>query len=171
MRCLAFMFFTLLLVNCCNGSPLGVAPGAKYNIVVLAKEPVDLHETSKVFRGDQPMQVVGEQAMVCLVLRGDVKGNETDELFKQLMGQARVGITIKLKAGETIELSEPMQGWSRSGTVLKSSELVGCASDCCEGRLSKGTEIEEVTIKSSIPLRVEGIYWQSTDAYDGLGKK
>jgi len=171
MRYFAFAFIAILLANCGDGSLSATNPSATRNIVVLSKDPVFLGESAKVFRGDQPMRVVGEQAMVCLVLRGDVSDKESDALFKQLMNEAQVEISVTLTSGEAIQLSEPLPGWSRSGTILRSGELVGCASDCCEGRLPKGSEIKEATIKSSKPLAVQGIYWKSTDAYDGLGKK
>jgi hypothetical protein len=168
MRSSVVTIVVLFLVGC--GNPLEVIGRHNYDVVILAKEPVVLREEPVVFRSERPMQVVGEYSMVCLVLRGGVSSRDAnDALFKEALDDAKVGISIKLTSGKTHQLSEPMKGWSLFGRI-KSRELLACSSDCCDDRISIGDQVEEVTVQSSKPLTVEGIYWESTDAFDGLGK-
>jgi len=158
----------LFLSGC--GNPLEVIDRHNYDVVILAKEPVVLREEPVVFRSERPMPVVGEHSTVCLVLRGGVSSRDaSDALFKQPRGDAKVGISVKLTSGTTHQLSEPMKGWTLFGRI-KSREMLACSSNCCDDRISTGDRVEEVTVRSSRALTVQGIYREFTDAFDGLGK-
>lgn len=161
-RFLSILLLGLIFVGCGNG-PLGSMPGHETDLVVLADGPVLLDESPVVFAGDRPMRVLGKRAAVCLVLRDGVSLEDSDSeaLFNGLLHDAQVSISVKLSSGEIHKLSEPMPRWSRSGVIMKSGELSGCAMDCCEDTFSKGSEVSEVTIESSKPLNVKGIFWES----------
>lgn len=175
MRCFLIAITSLMFVGCGDRNLLDVMAGHKYEVVILAQNPVLLNTTPIILRGDRPMHVIGEQAMVCLVLRGDVasQDSDSDALFKQSMNDTKVDVSVKLKSAKTIQLDEPMPAWRLSGRILKSGEFSACASACCQDKqnFSKGSEIAEVRIVSSKALKVQGIFWESNNAFDDIGKK
>ena len=175
MRWLCLVGMSLMLPSCDGGNFFDLISGHKYEVAVLARNPVVLGTTPLVLRNPRPMKVIGDQAMVCLVLRGDVSDRDggNDQLLKQALAGATIDISIKLNSGTRLQLSEPMPAWRRAGRVLKSGEYSGCASLCCEDKtkLPKGSEVSEVRIVSTKSVKVQGIFWESTNAFDDLGKK
>jgi hypothetical protein len=175
MRSLVLVAISLVLVGCGVRDLLEVMAGHKYEVVVLAKSPLVLDKTPLVLRGDRPMQVIGDDAMLCLVLQDNVSSRDSgsDELFKKSMNGTTVDIRIKLKSGTELQFHEPMPSWRQEGRILESGEFSACASACCEDKrkLSKGSEATEVRIVSSKPLKVRGIFWESTNAFDNLREK
>ena len=166
------MGMSLMLLGCDGEHFLDLLAGHKTETVVLAKDPVVLGTTPLVFRNPRPMKVVGDEAQVCLALRGNVSSVD-DPSLKQALNGAKIDISVKLTSGTNLQLDQLMPSWRRWGRVLKSGEYSGCASVCCEdkSKLPKGSEVSEVRIVSTRPVRVQGIFWESTNAFDNLGKK
>jgi hypothetical protein len=175
MRWLCLVGMSLMLLGCEGRDFFDLIAGNKYEVAVLAKDPVVLGTTPLVLRNPRPMKVIGDEAMVCLVLLGDVSDRDSgnDQLLKQTLNGAKIDISVKLNSGTNLQFYEPMPAWRQAGRVLKSGEYSGCASVCCEdkSKLPKGSEVSEVRIVSTKPIKVQGIFWESTNAFDGLGKK
>jgi hypothetical protein len=83
------------------------------------------------------------------------------------LGDAKLSAKLKVADGRTFDLSSVCQSWSRC-VVTDDEETAACLSAACGGveALSVGSEISQITVRSSVPLRVLGVYWESTDAFD-----
>jgi hypothetical protein len=109
---------------------------------------------------------------VCLSLRGDVGLSSADKMtaeFKSLMGGATVEAAATTANGKIVIFREPTQTWWKEGRVAKENELAACMRSPQGGEeLPVGTSIAFIEVSSDKPLMVRGVYWESTNAWDGI---
>jgi hypothetical protein len=147
--------------------------GNKSQKVVLAGSPTTIDAESVSFRSKEPMKVLGEVAGVCLVLKSGIALASQpimDKHFTEALGDAALSGSIKLVGGQSFDLGSVGQSWDKYGVVTDSEEIAACLSCACGPKPAVGSEISEVVLRSSSPVRVLGIYWESTDAYDNISK-
>lgn len=124
-------------------------------------------------RSKEPMRVLGETAGICFVLKSGIEPTSwsiMDEHYKAALGEATLSGTIKVSDGKSFELGRPGQAWREFGVVTDRKEFSACLSCACGPRPQVGAEISEVTLRSSLPVHVMGIYWDSTNAFDSTPK-
>jgi hypothetical protein len=145
--------------------------GHETNSVILAREPMLLDSKSVSLHSSEPMLVVGNSSAVCLVLKTGVPlapQPRMDKLFEEAMNGAEVTATLKMKSGEVFTLSQPGQAWAKFGHISSGDELSACLSCACGPQPAIGSQVAEVTITSSAPLKILGSYWESTNAFDQI---
>jgi hypothetical protein len=132
-------------------------------IIVMAPTPFTLTNRTIEIVAPEPMEVLGHWTSVCLVLAGDVAhSGSMDAKFAELMHNAKVNVTVQLGDGSRMPLSAPMPGWRKSGAILTSNELAGCASAGCLPSLPKGSFVTKVALSAEPELAVQGVYWASS---------
>jgi hypothetical protein len=147
--------------------------GRETQTVVLAAEPTTVGPDGLVLTSNEPMKVIGDVAGVCLVLKS---GTELapqpvmEKHFQEALHGAKLSATLTLKTGQTFQSSSVAQSWAQHGNVTSSAEIAACISCACGPKPPVGAEISNLVVKSSSPLRVLGIYWESTNAYDQIAK-
>lgn len=125
------------------------------------------------FRSKEPMKVLGDTAGICLVLKTGIEPTSwpiMEEHYKDALGEATLSGTIKVSDGKSFELGRLGQAWREFGVVADRNEFSACLSCACGPRPQVGSEISEVTLRSSSPVHVKGIYWESTNAFDNVRK-
>ena len=144
--------------------------GTERHVTVISATPVQLSTTPIGFDLREPGKVVGSFAAVCLSLRGNLGATRADVMegeFKSLMKEASVTTIVTTSGAKKVELRDPMQTWSKHGTIEKRDELSACLrAPAGQGTLAVGTGITRVEIRSSVPLDVRGIYWESNNIGD-----
>jgi hypothetical protein len=148
--------------------------GYETNTVVLVKGPTVVGSTGLILRSAQPMKVVGDSSSLCLVLKSGVSlGPQVvmNKLFEESLRGADVTALLRMKSGKTIRLSKPGQAWDKYGHVTSSEEQSACFSCACGVQPTVGDEVAEATVNSTPPIKILGIYWESTNAFDQLKGK
>lgn len=144
---------------------VGLMTGREENVVVLVDTPTLLGPVPRTLAStEQPMKVLGEWSSLCLSLRGAVPLQDSkvmEQIFSDAMGKARVNIELTFSNGARMNLRQPLQAWSLRGKVVEQDELSACAGTPCKADLPIGLQVSKVDISSSLPLSVQGIYWQS----------
>lgn len=154
---------TLTLAGCDAAAErfFDLMSGRETHRVILATQPLMLSEKPIILSSPEPMKILGEWTSLCMVLRDGVPMKQMDQVFANTLGGAKVKTTLLLGDGSRVTLSEPMQGWARSGRILSQDELSACASASCGIRLPKGGVVRSVELSATPKLRVRGVYWQS----------
>ena len=170
-----FLFTVISLFLCGCGKELdkfiSFLSGEKTNEVILTDKPIELTDKAIVFEPKKPAKVVGEEAAVCLALRGDIPlgpQQKMDSEFKSFMNNADVFVDADTPNGKSFKFCTPMQSWSKYGHILPDDELSACMRVKCGEEVPKGTEFVKFSITTSKPITVKGIYWESTNAWDDI---
>lgn len=171
-----FLAFFALTSGCDQRTEqlLDALSGHETQIVILAKEPTTLGPTGITLKSNEPMKVVGETANVCLVLKGGVPlapQPEMQRIFEEALSGAHLSSVITLKSGQTFHSSRIAQSWSKYGKFTSQDEISACLSCDCGPKPSIGSEVGSIEIKASSPIRVLGMYWESSNAFDSVSKK
>lgn len=143
--------------------------GHETNFVLLGKEPILLNSNGISLHSAEPMLVVGESSSLCLVLKTGVPlapQPTMDKLYESALHGATVTASLTMKNGETFTISQPGEAWNKYGHISSGEELSACLSCACGPKPAIGSQVAEVSIKSSEPLNVLGVYWESTNAFD-----
>lgn len=172
MRKLIFLF-SFLITGCDQklDQLMEKAAGHETNSVVLAKEPMFLDSNGISLHSAEAMLVVGKSSSLCLVLKTGVPlapQPTMDKLFEDAMRGATVTASLKMKNGEVFTLSQPGQAWAKFGHISSGDEISACLSCTCSPQPAIGSQVAEVTVASSSPLKVLGAYWESTNAFDQI---
>jgi hypothetical protein len=141
--------------------------------VVLAGSPTTIDSESVAFKSEESMKVLGEVAGVCVVLKSGVAMEAQpimDQQFKDALGDAALSGTVRVSNGQSFDLGSVGQSWRKYGVVTDAEETAACLSCDCGPKPPVGSEISEVVLRASSPVRVLGIYWESTDAFDSVPK-
>ena len=136
------------------------------SIVVLSQVPMTLSQSPIKLTSAEPLKILGEWTSVCLVLRDGVpmqSHSDMERVFTATMSGAKVDVVLLLDNGSRIRLAQPMQGWSRTGQVLRENEMSACASSVvgCAPTLPVGATVKAVEVSASPTLSIKGIYWHS----------
>lgn len=143
--------------------------GSHTQRVILAEVALVVDPAGIKLRSAEPLQVLGEQAQVCLTLKGGVPLDHQPKMeaaFNKALGGATLSGSLTLDNGQTFPVSGAGQAWSKYGRVTSGDEIAACLSCNCGPKPPIGSVVSEVEVHSSIPLRVLGIYWESTNAFD-----
>ena len=157
----------LLLLSGCDyfaEKASSIAPRHEVNLVILSAQDIQLSETITRLRSSDMLKVIGERAMVCVVLIDGVPmqdQGQMDRAFHIALGEAKLTIDVVLSDGTRVPLRKPVQGWNRSGRILPKGEMSACASTDCDIHLVVGAVINTVEIASAPPLVAKGVYWES----------
>jgi hypothetical protein len=147
--------------------------GHETQTVVLAAQPTTLGPDGLVLTSNEPMKVMGDVASVCLILKSGIAlapQSVMEKHFKDALDGAQLSATLTLKTGQTFQSSSVAQSWSKFGEVTSAEEISACISCACGPQPPVGAEISKLVVKASSPIRVLGIYWESTNAYDQAPK-
>jgi hypothetical protein len=143
--------------------------------VLLTKGPIQLGPQPIELTSPESLKVLGSDASVCVVLRGDVPlGPQpvVDRMFKESLKGAHLTVSITRTDGRTFELPATNQAWRLNGLVapgeLAACSSCGCSREACSAVFPKGAVIQRVRVASSVPLNGLGVYWSSTNAFDGI---
>lgn len=173
-RCAAIALF--LCLTGCGGQVdqlLDKLAGKESQTVVLAGSPLTIGPEGVSFTSKEPMKVLGNSVGICLVFESGVELTSwsiMDEHYKAAFGEATLSGTIKVSDGKSFDLGRPGQAWREFGVVTDRKEFSACLSCACGPRPQVGAEISEVTLRSSSPVQVKGVYWESTNAFDNIRK-
>ena len=144
--------------------------GKKTNVVILADTPISLGQSEVTFKAHGDAIVVGQHSAVCVVLAGNIPLQNVDVMdaeYERLLGGVEFTATVETTSGESYELCQVNQTWSRSGRVVERDELSACARlHCSSPVIETGTAINSISINANGSLVVEGIFWESTNAWD-----
>ena len=170
MRKLIFLF-TFLIAGCDQklDHVMEKLAGHETNSVVLSKEPMLLDSNGISLHGVEPMFVVGRTSSLCLVLKTGVPlapQPTMDKLFVDAMHGATVTASLKMKNGEVFTFSQAGQAWAKYGHISSGDEVAACLSCACDTQPANGSQVAEVTVASTVPVKVLGAYWESTNAFD-----
>ncbi len=174
MKKIVLFVATVVLVSGCGKKSeelLDAYFGQKNEVVVLTDKITEISKSEKIYELSQPATVVGEEAAICLSLRGDFPLRhqpEMDAEFQRLMKGVEVFAQASSSDGKVLNFSNPMQSWSKYGNVLPEDELSACMRVKCGDEIPVGTKIKKIIVHSSAPISVWGIYWESSNAWDGI---
>ncbi len=162
---LAALVFLLVACDASVEKAFDFVIGRESSVVVLRDRPTQLGPTPTTFTpGKQPMKVLGEWSSLCFSLRGEVPLQDAtvmDRLFAEAMGNSKVKVELTLANGARTALRQPLQAWSLHGRILERNELSACASTPCKMGLPVGTQVIKVDVSADLPLKVQGVFWQS----------
>lgn len=140
--------------------------GEKRQTVILKNAPLIIDEAGLTLSSSSPMQVLGTDSNVCLVLKSGVTNSATqDNIFASAMQNSKITTSLITKNGKSYALSGQGQAWSMFGTVTEGNELAACYSSC-GSPLPIGQEISSIQIQAHPALKVLGVYWESTNVFD-----
>ncbi|MDR6842400.1 hypothetical protein [Pseudoxanthomonas sacheonensis] len=145
--------------------------GVKEQAIVLADKPFEIDSNGRTFTGKEPMEVLGDMADTCLVLKAKypmAPQAKMDHDFKALLQGTRISATLTDMSGKKYELDSVGQAWNIFGVVSSSEELSACVSCGCKPKIPVGTKIQSIHVKTDKPLSVLGAYWSSTSAFDDV---
>ena len=134
-------------------------------LVVVASSPITLSGRPTEIAAPEPLEVLGEWTAVCLVLKESVPLADSQTLDSELaeaMHSSKVNAAVYLDDGSRRPLSAPTASWRKSGAILSSNELSGCANTGCLPRLPRGAFVTKVVLTAEPDLRVQGVYWASS---------
>ena len=143
--------------------------GHNSQTVLLAESSISIGPEGVSLVAKESVKVLGSSADVCLVLKSNIGSPsqpESEVLIKEALGGAELSSTIATSSGQTFDLSCVGQAWRKYGLVTPDEELSVCLSRGCESKLPINAEISAITIRASSPVRILGVYWESTDALD-----
>ena len=144
--------------------------GVKEQAIVLADKPFEIDSNGRTFTSKEPMEVLGDMADTCLVLKAQypmAPRAKMDRDYESLLEGTRISTTLTDTSGKNYEFDSVGQAWNRFGVVSSSEELSACVSCGCMPKIPVGTKIQSIHIKTDKPLSVLGAYWSSTSAFDG----
>jgi hypothetical protein len=173
------LIVVLLLAQICGceriDQALEALAGHDSQSVLLTKGPVQLDPQAVELTSPEPMKVLGSDTSVCVVLKSDVPlGPQplVDRMFKESLKGAHLTVTITRMDGKTFELPATDQAWRLHGLVapgeLAACSTCGCSKEACSALFPKGAVVQRVRVASSVPLNGLGVYWSSTNAFDGI---
>ena len=161
---------TLLLFGCDFDPKNLMPPQSKKNVIIVSNTPVTLTPKHRHFVFSEPGEVVGTSAAICFSLRDNfplVKSDDMETEVYKFMKGISINSTAITTEDEKIRFTRPMRAWSKYGVILENDELAACLnSEDCESNIPIGTKIKEIIISSTEKLEIQGIYWESTNAYD-----
>jgi hypothetical protein len=166
-RVVALLLAAILMVGCDSSVPSW--PPADSYVTVFESETEIPQEPLTVMLSNA--SVVGSVANVCLALGSGTPAPHTKEQLKSEVGQflndSTVSVLVTTEQGEERAFCGPSFGWSREGKFAGENELNVCFQASCSGEtIEVGTEVLSVSLSASPPLKVSGVYWESTNAYD-----
>jgi hypothetical protein len=152
----------------------GPRPPRREQTVVVRKEPLLLEPSGTQLTPAQPLEVLGETSSLCVVLKsgiGSLPQAEMDKAFKDSLGGSQLTVSFARADGQNFVLKATSQAWKRSGELTGDGELAacsscGCAKPSCGELFPAGASFKSVTVASSAPISVLGVYWESTNAFD-----
>jgi hypothetical protein len=137
--------------------------------VALSDKPTVLSSEPTRFAGTEPLKVLGFTSDLCFVLADDVaKDADIDATFQRVKGEARLAAVLHTNGGADV-------AWKCNGLSFAPSEsghgiLSACMRWECNQTPPKGTEITSIDVTSDRPLRVLGVNWSSTAAFDHVSQ-
>jgi hypothetical protein len=138
--------------------------------VVLSEAPAVIGQKSLRIVPGSPLEVEGLTSDVCVVLAKDVaKPSDYDEFFRERMGGAE--LSAMLYTGDGRKFHWKCHGWGFAmGPGAGKGDFSACMrSECNEGP-GKGAKITAIELNSSRPLKILGVRWSSTDAFDHVSQ-
>ena len=141
-----------------------IFPDDDKNVVVLSKGEILLPQAAITLGSSEAMRVIGEQTMVCVVLRDGVALADQptmDEKLRNALGGAKLTVDVVLSDGQRVPFSKPIQGWNRTGKVLAKGELSACVGPGHGVELLPGAVASSVELSSVPSLAAKGVYWES----------
>jgi hypothetical protein len=165
------LLLVLFLASCDQRADqlLDKISGHETQTVVLAKIPTIIESAGLTLRSEVPLKIIGNSSHLCLVLKSGIPlapQPVMEKLFREGMQGATVTATLQMKDGKKFSLAQPGQAWKKFGQVTSEEEISACFSCACGPRPAVGAEVSEITVKSSPTIKVLGIYWESTNAFD-----
>lgn len=172
-RIIYFSVLALMLSGCgkAPNDVLSAFFGKKYNVVIITDKVTKLTPKELEFDLKKPAKVVGKDAAVCVVLRGNYPlrhQSEMDSEFNSLMKGVKLFASVYSESGKSLNLVNPMQSWSKYGHVIANDEFSACMRVDCGKNIPVGTQFKKISIFSSAPISVKGIYWESTNEWDDI---
>ena len=134
---------------------------------ILKSAPLTLDARELTLPSATPIQVMGSESNVCLVLNTnrDDDAKDQDKVFAQAMQGAKVDASLTTKDGKSYVLSSLGKSWSMYGKLTDGQEHAACYSTCGTP-IPTGSVVSQITLKALPALKVQGIYWESTNAFD-----
>jgi len=140
--------------------------GIKRQTVVLENKPIVLRPPGITLRSKKPMKVIGPYVRVCLVLSTPARDGTPDQQvrwFKEAMHGVKVGVTFKTKEGSAARTDAVTPSWYKFSRISAKSEMDACFSPRHKGTFATGARMANIRVTVSAPLKVEGIYWESSN--------
>lgn len=167
----AFLFLSILLVGCSNNVEdfFDNLSGRERQTVVLVKNATTIASDPLPLKSTEPMKILGKEFAVCVVLRQEIPlahQSQMDKYFQEALGDAKLSAILRVKNGPEFDLKNAGFSWKQRGVISSTGELSACLSCGCGPKPSVGADILEISLKSSRPLRVLGIYWESNNDFD-----
>jgi hypothetical protein len=167
----AILLLSVLLTGCGDGLDyiFDKLSGHERSTVVLARSSTTISTDPLLLRSAEPMTVVGSYVAICVVLKKDVPlapQPVMDNYFKEKLGDARLSATLRVKGGQEFTMANASYAWRQRGLISSTEEISACLSCGCGPKPAVGSEISEISLRSSTPLPVLGIYWESNNDFD-----
>ena len=113
-----------------------------------------------------PLRPIGNVSAICFVVSGQVPNAQTDATFDAL--RASLTLTVQTSNGKTVLLPAPKKGWKRDGVIAGSDELSACVA--VPDVIADDELGRSITVSSERPMSFLGVYWESTNSFDRLGR-
>jgi hypothetical protein len=147
--------------------------GPGFETTVLAPGPLDVGPDAREITPTEPLNVFGEVASLCIVLKDNVPLAPQDVLaktFNETLKGADITVSFTTTDNRTFTLPAKDQAWKRSGSGavgdLSACSSCGCSTEGCRALFPSGSQIRSVRIASTVPLTTRGVYWESANAID-----
>ena len=131
--------------------------------LIIGPEPTRLRSVSA--------KIVGETSNICVPLGTGTPGPHSKlELMADIapyLGDSEIAVTGVFGSGQELKFCGPSYSWKRTGEFAGENEVAVCYFlSCPDHRTTVGDKLEGVTISSNPPIKILGVYWQSTSAFD-----
>lgn len=125
----------------------------------LREQPLLLTSTLR-FDLQEPTQLAGSNAGVCLVLAHEVQVSDIARLSAEYLQGARLQAELVTEAGQRVALPGMSPTWLSRGILGRRHELSLCLRPC-DALPAAGTRIRQISIATSKPVHTLGMYWHS----------
>ena len=145
--------------------------GHETQTVVLVKDATTVTVNPMLLKSATPMMVIGSDSGICMVLKKEISlapQPVMDKYFEEALGGAKFSAILRTKAGREFTMTSTGYSWQQRGVVTSTAEMAACLSCACGPKPSVGSEISEISLKASSPVRVLGIYWKSSNVFDKM---
>ena len=143
--------------------------------VVLADKPMLLDTKPTRLASDQQIKVAGMTTELCATISHDARiddkadGDVISAQFATQMGGAHLSAVLHSRDGKDYEWKG--DSWSLSSNGSSGPyRLDACLRWESVEAPPRGTEIASIDLGSDRPLRVLGVHWRSTDAFDSISQ-
>lgn len=143
--------------------------------VAIVDKPIQLRPRPITLTPDPVLEVRGKTSDLCFALADGVSnsgtGDDMDAREKQFLHGSKINILLHDDKGKTYPWTCGGWRWVPPTVDSKVGRLFSCARwECNSVRPPKGSRITSVDVSATPELRVLGITWSSTDAFDGFDK-